>query len=112
MGADNKPIQDGLKDKNFKEGVMVLFKVKSQDNKLLGWIGVKLTNAGGAAPPVDLTQFKPLTEMGTQEYHGFKGGLYPDGKNIRPPGHEKAGLALASKVEPLDAEGKPNLRRW
>jgi hypothetical protein len=34
--------------------------------------------------------------------------LYPDGKNERPAAHEKTGLALAKKVAPLDAEGKPS----
>jgi hypothetical protein len=57
---------------------------------------------------VDTSGLKPLTDMGTAEYHGFKGGLYPDGKNRRPPAHESAGLALAKQIQPLDADGKPN----
>ncbi len=51
---------------------------------------------------------KPLTELGIGKYQGYEGGLYPGGKNTRPPAHEKAGLALTKQVRPLDAEGKPD----
>src|SRR5262245_20046898 len=51
---------------------------------------------------------KPLTELGTEKYKGFAGGLYPDGKNDRPTAHEKAGRALAQRIQPLDADGKPS----
>jgi hypothetical protein len=56
---------------------------------------------------VDLTGFKPLTELGTSEYKGFKGGLYGEGKNERPEEHEAAGVAIAKKIQPLDKDGKP-----
>ncbi len=57
---------------------------------------------------VDTSKLVPLTELGTDKYQGFPGGLYPEGKNERPSGHEAAGLALAKTVHPLDAEGKPS----
>jgi hypothetical protein len=72
-------------------------------------LSVVLTLALAVAGPsqVDLSGLKPLTELGASEYQGFRGGLYPGGKNERPAGHEAAGLALARKIRPLDAEGKP-----
>ena len=50
----------------------------------------------------------PLTDLGTKEYKGFKGALYPDGKNTRPANHEVAGLVLAKQVQPLNKDGKPS----
>jgi hypothetical protein len=60
-----------------------------------------------APPRVDTSGLVPLTDLGLNRYRGFPGGLYPDGKNHRPAGHEAAGLALAKQVRPLDADGKP-----
>lgn len=56
----------------------------------------------------DTSALKPLTELGRDDYHGFQGGLYPDGQNERPTEHEKAGIALAETVQPLDLDGAPN----
>lgn len=110
MGADGTALTDGLMNKAFKEGVAVMFKARNEGGKLL-LIGVKLAAPGGGDQPfvkVDTSRLKPITEMGSEGYQGFKGGLYPDGKNERPLAHEKAGLALAHKVQPLDANGKPS----
>jgi hypothetical protein len=111
MGAAGKPIKDRLKDPTIKAGEAVLFKEGRRDGKVV-LVGMRL---GGDRPnqqpppeKVDTSSFKPLTELGTGEYRGHKGGLYPDGKNERPAAHEKAGLALARKVRPLDADGKPS----
>jgi hypothetical protein len=51
----------------------------------------------------------PLTDLGEGEYKGFPGGLYPDGANTRPAAHEAAGVALAGRVQPLDAWGESDL---
>jgi hypothetical protein len=51
---------------------------------------------------------KPLTELGTELYKDVPGGLYPDGKNLRPAKHEAAGLVLAREIQPLDANGRPD----
>jgi hypothetical protein len=56
----------------------------------------------------DTSQLKPLTDMGpADDYHGSKGGLYPDAHNERPAAHENAGIKLSSEIHPLDADGKP-----
>jgi hypothetical protein len=59
------------------------------------------------APRVS-TNFTPLTDLGEHTYKGYRGGLYPSGKNSRPAGHEAAGLALARNVQPLDEDGRPS----
>lgn len=61
-----------------------------------------------AQDAIQASKLKPLPELGREKYQGFAGGLYPDGTNERPPAHEKAGLALAKEVRPLDANGKPS----
>jgi hypothetical protein len=57
----------------------------------------------------------PLTDLGPAEYirmdgqhTGFTGGLYPGGLNQRPSAHQAQGLAQASLVQPLDADGNPD----
>jgi hypothetical protein len=73
--------------------------------------------AGGAlapgavqeAPKLGPSKLIPLPDMGkADKYQGFAGGLYPGGTNARPASHEKAGLALAKTVAPLDKDGKPS----
>jgi lysophospholipase L1-like esterase len=57
----------------------------------------------------------PLTDLGANEYirldgqaTGFMGGLYPDGRNQRPPDHETAGQAIAATIVPLNELGEPD----
>lgn len=52
------------------------------------------------------TGFIPLNELGMGSYKGTLGGLYLDGSNERPAEHDRAGLALARTVLPLDSQGK------
>ncbi len=110
MGADGKPVPDGLRNPAFKEGVPVMFKTKNVGDKTL-LIGVKLVGPGSVGPSIaklDTSSLKPLTEMGAEAYQGYPGGLYPNGKNERPAGHESAGLAIARSVGPLNKDGKPD----
>jgi hypothetical protein len=50
----------------------------------------------------------PLTDLGSAQYLGFAGGLYPNGKNSPPAAYEQAGVALGAMVEALDRDGKPS----
>jgi hypothetical protein len=108
MDESGRPIQEGLADKRLKAGAAVMFKAGQREGKEV-LVGVKLGQSPAASPPpkVDLSALKPLTELGQGEYQGSPGGLYPDGKNDRPADHDKAGLELAKKVQPLDEDGKP-----
>lgn len=50
----------------------------------------------------------PLTDLGSAPYHGFAGGLYPNGENSRPSAYAEAGVALGATVQPLDRDGQPS----
>ena len=105
-----KPIRELLKNKAFVPGAKVMFKAVSRDGQEV-LIGLKFGDApdrGKLLDKVDTSKLKPLPDLGTGKYHGFMGGLYPEGKNQRPSVHEAAGLARAKKIVPLDAKGKPS----
>lgn len=107
LGLDGKTTADRLK--TLKVGDEVMFKAGVRGGKDI-LVGLK---AGGgkaqpAAPKFDASKLKPLSELGTEKYLGHEGGLYPGGKNERPADHEKAGLALAKQVRPLNPDGKPD----
>ncbi|HEV3144002.1 MAG TPA: hypothetical protein VGZ47_08980 [Gemmataceae bacterium] len=118
--AENTQVLDAQGDtlkeklKGFKEGSPIMFMARKGEGKDTV-VAMKLDDGKGPAagpagkPPlvkVDSSQFKPLTELGTEKYKGYEGGLYPGGKNERPAEHEAAGVALAKQIQPLDADGK------
>ena len=47
----------------------------------------------------------PLPDLGLGTYLGFTGGLYPEGRSIRPAEHLAAGVEIARQVRPLDRQG-------
>ncbi len=47
----------------------------------------------------------PLNDLGAGLYHGFPGGLYGAGANVRPAAHDVAGIAIANALAPLDTLG-------
>jgi hypothetical protein len=104
FGNEGKPLKEKLT--GLKEGSPVMFK-PDKDDVLIGLKVADAKDPKQQLPKVDTSKLKPLTELGNEEHHGFKGGLYPDGKNERPAEHEKAGLAIAKTIRPLDADGKP-----
>ena len=113
LGATGKELKERLKD--FKEGSDVQFQAAMRDGKPV-LRAIRLADASAPGRPgdpaartsPDSSKLKPLTEFGSGEYQGFKGGLYPDGKNERPAAHEAAGVELAKSVRPLDAKGQPS----
>lgn len=47
----------------------------------------------------------PLTDMGSSQYLGFTGGLYPGGTTTMPADHAAAGAAHARSILPRDVRG-------
>lgn len=50
----------------------------------------------------------PLTDMGTANYLGFAGGLYPNAANTVPATHAAEGLRRGNALRPLNATGRPD----
>src|SRR5713226_5357304 len=72
-------------------------------------IGVLLMFFASVAAAGDFSWLVPLTDLGTAPYRwGYVGGLYEDGSNVMADDHFAAGLAMASRIQPLDAEGHPS----
>jgi hypothetical protein len=46
-----------------------------------------------------------LNDLGSGNYLGSEGGLYPNGSNVRPGVHDAAGVTIAAGIQPLDANG-------
>jgi hypothetical protein len=59
-------------------------------------------------PARESTGLIPLPELGKGRYKGEEGGLYPGGVNTPPAEHQKAGIAAAKKIVPLDTAGRPS----
>jgi hypothetical protein len=49
----------------------------------------------------------PLEVLGTHRYKGFKGGLYPGGRNKVPAAQDKVGRQRVLQVRPVDRTGQP-----
>ena len=62
-----------------------------------------------AHPPRNSTGLVPLSDLPAgATYQGEPGGLYPGGRNTPPDSHLRAGVALARRIVPLDAAGRPS----
>src|SRR5437667_8492440 len=52
------------------------------------------------------TGITPVNDLWTGFYHGYVGGLYPNGANNPPPAHLGAGIEIATnQIRPLNASG-------
>ncbi len=59
--------------------------------------------ADGSGPLV------PINDLGTGYYLGVEeGGLYANGSNVRPAGHDASGVSIAQAIQPLDSNGNPS----
>lgn len=50
------------------------------------------------------TGLVPLTDMGRRRYRGYRGGLYPAGRNRPTTAYLRKGLASARQVRPIDGK--------
>ena len=112
LGTDGKPLADGLKAKELKEGAEVTITVEREDYQPI-IKAIRLGKHVGAGPgPAPeggkaTVGFKPLSEMSaTDKYKGEDGGLYGAGKNEPPAAHQAAAKNETAKIVPLDAAGK------
>ncbi|MBA4073330.1 MAG: hypothetical protein C0497_16135, partial [Gemmatimonas sp.] len=48
----------------------------------------------------------PLTDLSTDPYRGFQGGLYPNGANTMPNAHAALGTIFARNIRPLNSAGQ------
>ena len=116
LDAAGQPLADGLNSKNLQAGATVILSVERDGNQPVlrsirtsgGAAAVTAASSPGDLKQQDTSNLVPLTDLGTDKYQGFEGGLYPGGRNTRPPEHESAGLRLAALVQPLDAAGTPS----
>lgn len=53
------------------------------------------------------TGLVPLTELGSGQYKGSPGGLYPGGSNTPPAAHLAAAAQRAAAIAPLNTAGEP-----
>ena len=77
--------------------------------RLVALLAALLLVAPGAAVPADLancartsTGMVPLTDLDAKTYGGFRGGLYPGGRNVPSRKYLKQGLDAAHRVTPVD----------
>src|SRR5215510_8723293 len=58
--------------------------------------------------PTSSSQKVAINDLGSGNYLGFTGGLYPSSSNTLPAQHHTAGLAHANAIQPLDLNGNPS----
>ncbi len=61
-----------------------------------------------AAPMRAQLIFLPLSDLGTNTYLGFEGGLYDGGNNMPPPALRSVASQALTEVVPRDAAGRPD----
>jgi hypothetical protein len=83
----------------------------SKTNLIL--LGFSLVIFNSVSPlKANSTGLVPLTELGSDMYMGYEGGLYPGGSNDIPVAHLALGQMRADEVIPRDANGNPDPNGW
>ena len=72
------------------------------------WLASSVAPTGRASTQADCslstTGLVPLTDMGKRKYRGFRGGLYPAGRNRPTAAYQRKGLLAARQVHPIDGK--------
>ena len=76
--------------------------------KLIVAILGSVANIAFAAPPAELSELVPLNTLGVQKFHGFVGGLYPEGENEPTEQMTAALTRISREIRPLNASGQPS----
>jgi len=58
----------------------------------------------GADCSLTSTGLIPLTDMGTRRYRGYRGGLYPAGRNTPAPKYLRKGQTASKQVRPINGK--------
>lgn len=117
LGKNGEALADGLRAKDFKEGVEVTLTVERIGN-VPTIVALRLGSAARrtARPQTranvsvgkSSVGFKPLTEMTADDrYKGEDGGLYGGGRNEPTETLRAAAISVTSSIQPLDADGHP-----
>ena len=101
LGSNADTLKERMKD--FREGLDTDFRDVQRDGKSVV-DALRLASAApdGTAPnrnppPPPPADLKPLTDLGSGEYRGNKGGLYPEGHNTRPQLTKRRAADLPSR---------------
>src|SRR5215216_1548235 len=71
-------------------------------------------NRIGADCSLTSTGLLPLTDMGSRRYRGYRGGLYPGGRNTPAPKYLRKGQTASKQIRPINGKlvllsiGMPN----
>jgi hypothetical protein len=112
LSNDGKPLVDGLRSQELREGVEVTISVARGDTGPVVR-AIRLGSHAAGKNVVDSGKpsfgLKPLTEMMAEDrYKGEDGGLYGGGRNEPPASHQEAARKQTERIVPLDADGNPS----
>jgi hypothetical protein len=72
------------------------------------WLSMSIAPAGQASSRAECsltsTGLVPLTDMGKRKYRGYRGGLYPAGRNRPTAAYQRKGVVAARQVRPIDGK--------